>query len=101
MGITLHPPITPVITVVDADGKPLEGAGVELMQRARHSTFEGGEPVETDAQGRATLRPLDPLGTYTLEVRVPANRTELAPLKLSAWLPGDATLELPLTAKNR
>ena len=76
------------VVAVDADGRPIAGAVVEVLLPEVARTVPTQEPVITDAEGRATL-PAVPTGRVRIRVRATDGRSA------SAELEHDATAAAP------
>jgi protocatechuate 3,4-dioxygenase beta subunit len=78
------------LTVLDADGRPVEGA-LGFVDRP-----EGRRVVdEADSAGVARLRGLDPEQRYELRVEPPFGRDDCLPFQREGWAPGDGPVTLP------
>jgi protocatechuate 3,4-dioxygenase beta subunit len=94
--VRLRNAVVPTITVLDASGRPLEGASVDVTEvsdiwgiarwRGRQTTY---------ADGRATLEGVDGGKAYRLEAKPPDGRRDLAVASIPRWRPSDATIRLP------
>ncbi len=94
----------PVVTVVDGDGRPLEGARIEVTSirpfEQMYFRLPGRDPdtrytvVPTGDDGKAVLAGLDPKKEYEFVVEAPRNRDDLCPPRIekSPWTPADVVL---------
>lgn len=78
------------LTVLDAEGAPVEGA-IVFVDRSNGP----GIVVESDSAGVACPRGLDPQETYELSVSPPLARADCLPLKRKGWALGDSPVVLP------
>jgi hypothetical protein len=84
------------VRVVDHAGKPVAGAMVSALARDRGVRGGSFSPAsKTDADGRSTLRSLDPAASYRLSVQGPVDRLDLARHQQDGWTPAPTTVTLP------
>jgi len=90
--------MSPGITVLDPDGKPVSGAAVAPypVEKGRFSAgYRSDLAATTDALGVAHLRRLRAKGSYRLSVVPPDERKDLAPTAIEHWTPAATTVRLP------
>ncbi|MFO0932128.1 MAG: carboxypeptidase-like regulatory domain-containing protein [Planctomycetota bacterium] len=78
------------LTVLDADGKPVEGAIVFIDRPNARRVV-----VESDSAGVARPRGLDAEQRYELRVEPPFGRGDCLPLERKEWSPGESPVTLP------
>lgn len=78
------------LTVLDADGKPVEGAIVFIDRPNARRVVD-----ESDSAGVARPRGLDPSARYDLRIEPPLRRGDCLPLERTGWSPGDSPVTLP------
>jgi hypothetical protein len=91
--VVMRKAATATITVLDPEGRPLPGAGVDLTTPGIH--FGDRDIPITNAAGKVRLESLDPDGGDTLEVLPPEGRADLLQVTMEKWAPGDITVQLP------
>jgi RNA polymerase sigma factor (sigma-70 family) len=85
----------PVVTVLDASGRPLEGCRVYAMVASTGPMPAAPSlSATTSAEGAAKLPPLDRTGRYTLQIDPPEGRDDLLHTWSRDWTPADATFRL-------
>ncbi|MBL9086578.1 MAG: carboxypeptidase regulatory-like domain-containing protein [Planctomycetia bacterium] len=78
------------LTVLDADGKPVEGAIVFIERPNARRVVD-----ESDSAGVARPRGLDPSARYDLRIEPPLRRADCLPLERTGWSPGESPVTLP------
>lgn len=78
------------LTILDADGKPVEGAIVFIDRPNARRVVD-----ESDSAGVAHPRGLDPAQRYELRVEPPFGRNDCLPLERKEWSPDDSPVTLP------
>jgi RNA polymerase sigma-70 factor (ECF subfamily) len=92
--VRLRDGVSPVVRVLDADGRPLGKDGARVTASPRGSSRP---PVSasTDEQGRARLEGLDPALAYGLVVSPAGSRQDVLTLGIDPWSPRDDEVRLP------
>lgn len=114
--ISVGPAASPVVTVVDAAGRPVAGALVFVTEPPTGEAagdladFPDLPPgvfgpkaladARTDAEGRARLPGLAPGASYRLTVQPPASRTDLGAAVERDWRPADSRVRLAAGAPS-
>ena len=83
------------VLVLDAVGKPLEGASVQAWAENGEEDEEGDwHEMSTDARGVAELERLDPERAYQLTISAEGDEGGFADWVREAWLPADLEVRL-------
>jgi len=97
VAVSLRAGLTATLTVVDASGKPLQGAlaSVTAQESGQSGRFSGrGGAPRSDQDGKVRLRGLDPDAVFSLSVVPPKSREDLKSFTLEDWHPTDETIRL-------
>ncbi len=94
----LESAVAATVTVLDADGRPVDGASVEASDPSSH--LDTVDAATTGASGRARLGRLRADQPYELAVE-PPEASGLARAQLGGWRPTDTTVRLRAAQRTR